>query len=203
MMQQINLLGDPPNPIERVLSMQSLATVITAVVLGVVVLSGFVTMQTDAVARNIETIELHQRGSAKALAAFVAANPAKKSSRLLARELRAKSGSLDVVQKLIDTISSSNKANRSGFSGYMEGFAQQRAANLWLTGFELSSGGRFMRISGNALEPKSVPGFLRGLSSETIFNGREFSDLKISRDAEEPKPWVRFSVQTKSVEEEV
>lgn len=68
------------------------------------------------------------------------------------------------------------------FSEYLDALARRHQQGMWLTDIEILSGGEQLRLGGSALNPKTVPDFLRALSAELAYAGRTFSSLLVNRE---------------------
>lgn len=68
-----------------------------------------------------------------------------------------------------------------GFADYMRGFARQTKDGLWLTGFNIGSGGNEMEIRGSMLNQGALPDYIRRLGGEKAFQGRNFASLTMNR----------------------
>ena len=103
---------------------------------------------------------------------------------------------LAVLVKLQDNVS-----NTAGFSAYFEGLARQRIADLWLTKIRINNGGERLDIDGSALGGEFVPKYLRRLSAEAVYSGREFHTFALTRP-EGKSQFVDFSISTAAGKEE-
>jgi len=90
---------------------------------------------------------------------------------------------LDIVnkQQVLDTLSGQTFGNTSGFSEYFKGLARQSVTGMWLTNFNIRSGGKNIGISGSAFRPELIPDFLTSLSNEKIFQGTTFQTFRVTR----------------------
>ena len=71
------------------------------------------------------------------------------------------------------------------FSEYLDALARRHQQGMWLTDIEILGGGEQLRLGGSALNPKTVPDFLRALSAELAYAGRTFSSLLVNREKDD------------------
>jgi Tfp pilus assembly protein PilN len=69
----------------------------------------------------------------------------------------------------------------------MRAFSRSAVDGLWLTGFVMAEGGKQLEIRGRMADQALLPGYLRRLESETVFQGRRFAALDM-RGAEWTPP---------------
>lgn len=114
-------------------------------------------------------------------------------------------GQAQLVGRLTDELRASRKLSRyfetdvpdeaPVFSEFLDALARRHQDGMWLTAIEILSGGEQLRLSGSALNPKTVPDFLLALSQELAYAGRTFSSLLVNR--EEAEAWkVDFELST-------
>lgn len=99
-------------------------------------------------------------------------------------------------QKVVNALLQARENYRKGVSPYLESFARQTPAGLWLTGFTVQNGGAGLVIRGSALQPELVPSFVQKLAAETTLSGTRFGLLQMQR--EEKKNSVDFTLYTGS-----
>jgi hypothetical protein len=122
--------------------------------------------------------------------------PVKQKNIVMEQQLTALRLERDAKQTLIGLLRGKSAfGNVEGFSGHMEGIARQRLDGMWVTGFNLGSGGESIDIHGSSLSPELVPQFLQKLSAEPSFTGAEFRVFKMQRD-EKNRAAIDFVLQT-------
>ena len=215
MSQQINLL----DPLARKKRFAFSSTTAISYGIGVAVLLALllavyedyrlqgIEVEARAVARSLKEASL---ASEKAASAQV---PRKPSAELEARiaELNAQ---LKSRQDIIDALKSGAVGTTSGFSEYMRVFSRQSLDGLWLTGFDIASGGNDLTLAGRALRADLVPAYLERLNRETPMQGRQFASMAINQSTREPAtvgkepasrprlpPHVEFVISSGAVED--
>lgn len=107
-----------------------------------------------------------------------------RSGLTLEQELKKVAGEADAQREVIDALKSGVIGNTKGYSAYMQAFARQTPNGLWLTGFSIDGDATQMSISGAALSPELVPGYIMRLNNEEVMRGKNFASLQMQL----PKP---------------
>jgi hypothetical protein len=84
----------------------------------------------------------------------------------------------------------------SSFAAYLQGFARQTVAGLWLMDFYIDASSGSMEIKGRTIDPALLPEYIRRLNKEKAFQGREFAALKL--DAGKPDAPLGVAAATKT-----
>jgi hypothetical protein len=100
-------------------------------------------------------------------------------SPALASELEIAKATLAVRSDVIALLDSGKLGNTTGFSALMSAFARHSQSDLWLTGFQVTTGGEGIEIRGRLLDPSGLPAYVQGLRSEPVFQGRRFAALEM------------------------
>lgn len=211
MSQQINLYNPLFLKKEKLFSARTMAQGLGLVVLGLVGIYGYATMQTrdaERLAREYSAQVSAQREQMVALSARSAANA---KSRTLESELARLEAAVKSRQGLLDTLTTGQLGNSEGLSRYFSAFGRQTTPGVWLTGFTIGEGGNDLRLNGRVLHPDLVPAYLRALNREEVMRGRQVTELKLtSKEAaaatdasasasaaaqrQEPARFVEFSI---------
>lgn len=83
-------------------------------------------------------------------------------------------------QQVLNTLNT-RPHERSGANprGYLDALARQAEPRLWVTGLSLSAPTHTLKLQGRTTDPQALPGYLRRLGSEPLFQGRDFIDVKL------------------------
>jgi hypothetical protein len=73
--------------------------------------------------------------------------------------------------------------------------ARQRPQSLWLERIRFDSAGRDVRLNGVLLQNAALTGYLDGLASEPVFQGRSFNQMELVPDERKPGRMV-FDIDT-------
>jgi hypothetical protein len=104
-------------------------------------------------------------------------------------------------REIINALKSGVIGNTKGYSEYMQAFARQTLNGLWLTGFNIDGDATQMSISGSALSPELVPGYILRLNNEKVMRGKTFASLQMQlpkEDAAKPatRQYLEFILQS-------
>jgi hypothetical protein len=92
-------------------------------------------------------------------------------------------------QQVVESLKSGSAGSPAGFSGFMAAFSRQHLSGLWLTGFDIDTGGQELALSGRALNADLVPQYVARLNREALLQGRQFSSVRIEQPpAPPPEP---------------
>ncbi|MCL4746107.1 MAG: PilN domain-containing protein [Burkholderiaceae bacterium] len=81
------------------------------------------------------------------------------------------------------------------FSEYFAALSRQVAPGVWLTGFVADAPAQQFTLSGRALRPELIPGYLHRLTQEAVFRERKFRALEVLE-----KPYSDSDGDTRIVE---
>lgn len=99
-------------------------------------------------------------------------------------EIEATAAALRLREDALQLIESGAAGRSDGYVGLLRGFSQQAMAGVWLTGFSFN--GRETEIRGRLADPALLPGYIRRLNSEPVFQGQRFGQLELQREQIKP-----------------
>lgn len=82
-------------------------------------------------------------------------------------------------QRIRAALDSGQAGVAQGYSGYLFALSRQTHEGLWLTRFDVSIDARSLELGGRMTDPLQLPGYLRRLKAEPLFNGRQFAQLSL------------------------
>ena len=117
------------------------------------------------------------------------------------QELKKVAAEATAQREIISALKNGVIGNTRGYSEYMQAFARQTLNGLWLTGFNIAGDATQMSISGAALSPEMVPGYILRLNNEKVMRGKTFASLQMQlpkEDASKPasRPYLEFTLQS-------
>lgn len=181
-MQRINLYQDHLKRRTDAFATRRLALMLVLMGVVLIAISGFQHWRAGAVEARAEAAATEResvRERLDALQARMADQPDESERRQRLRE------ELAAKRALLDYLSNGPFGAGAGFSGVLDGLAQQVVEGVWLTRLELAGGGARMRIEGHALDPQHVPALIGALGEAPAFAGRNFRRLAIERPEED------------------
>lgn len=179
MSQQINLYNVAFEPRKN----YATAPVVVGVVLftllvmvGSTVLARRQLAETSVQAASVKA-ELDAREARKtaATAAFVAP----RKSETLQKEVEQTGVMLANLQKVAGILDQGQAGGVHGYSPYFRALARRTSEGLWLTGVQIQGNGDSIGLQGRALKASLLPGYLAGLSGETVLRGKKFAQLDL------------------------
>ena len=113
----------------------------------------------------------------------------------LQAKIKALNDQLTMKRAVLVKLESMPKSQQEGFSPYMSALVNQHLDGLWFTGLELRKGGANIALIGKAKKPAMVPAYLRMLSEEPAYAGKQFNVFRISQP--EKQRWLHdFEVRS-------
>lgn len=88
-------------------------------------------------------------------------------------------------EQVSKALESGALGSSQGFSEFLRAFARQTAPGLWLTGLQITEGGRTVTLEGRTLNPDLIPGYIKMLNMEPALRGRSFEALNIRLAADD------------------
>jgi hypothetical protein len=106
--------------------------------------------------------------------------PAKPDAELEIR-LRELQAQHEARGRIVEILRRALAESSGGFSEYMRVFSRQKMDGVWLTGFDISSGGEELTIFGRATSADLVPAYLQRLNREAPVQGRQFAKISVNQ----------------------
>ncbi len=185
-MQQINLYQSDLQKKKARLSSQRLLIAMASVSGLMLVLSLLYVLQLRQLEAKLATTQAAQAAKMAQLKTLQAQLQARHKNKQLQAEVDALIHEINRRQKIMKVLGEQRFGNIEGFSEHVSGLARQRIDGLWLTEVRISQGGASLGMKGQALKAELLPRYLQRLSTETVFTGKAFKTLSISRNHEQP-----------------
>jgi hypothetical protein len=180
MSQQINLF----NPIflkqEKHFSALTMLQALAIILLCGILLTVYTAFQLSSLkneaSHTAAQLQLTQNQLAKVTAEY---GPKQKDAKLDEKVQRMEAD-VQALQRVSATLKKGEFGNTDGYASYMDAFARQIVAGVWLTGFSIRGAGSELSIQGGALRPELVPAYLNRLKSEPVMQGASFATLEMA-----------------------
>ncbi len=201
MSQQINLFNPQLLKQKQYFSVLAMVQALGLILLGSAAFYGYAMYQVQLLGKQLdEAGKRHVSEQGRLQRASENFSP-QQSQQLLERELKVLDAQAVAQRELLDTLKSGVLGNTSGYSEYMRAFARQTISGLWLTGFNITGDALQMSMSGGALNPELVPGYIQRLSQEKAMRGKAFATLQMQQhkfEADKPagRPYLEFTLQS-------
>lgn len=195
MRQQINLFQESLRPRQLRWSAKQLTSLMAIAVLLLVVFELVGVWQTWQVKQSIAESEQIVSAKQKEVKQVEASYPKPQEDQRLVNRLEQLKDEIQQKQLILGLLEKKEYGNSRGFADHLSGLSRQHVEGIWLTHFSIEQGGKQLGLSGSSLKPELVPRFIRNLSNEPSFAGKEFKTLLLSR-TEEKNTWVDFDLNT-------
>jgi Tfp pilus assembly protein PilN len=183
--QQINLINVNPRKREGSFSVRNMLQALGGILLCIMLVYVYVAYRSSEMAGQVEAIKNKQLTEQQRLAGLTAEYLKQRAGLTLDQELNKVTAEATAQREIINALKSGVIGNTMGYSKYMQAFARQVVNGLWLTGFSVEADGVQMSISGGALSPELVPGYILRLNNENIMRGKTFASLQMQLPKEE------------------
>jgi hypothetical protein len=206
--QQINLYHPVFLKQEKPFSARTIGLALSAVVIGLVVISAYAFLQARGVANLAQESQRQLVLERARLVQATKVNPQARSKALEAEVLRLE-GEVRARQEVMNALGAGELGNAKGFSEFMAALGRQAMPGVWLTGLKIGEAGNDLEVRGRALRPDLVPAYLKALNSEPMMRGRRVTEMKLvaksaapvaaapgvpAKTAEGPERFVEFTL---------
>lgn len=194
-MQQVNLYLQLERAVEPPFSAKQQAMALAAaaaVMLFIyVVLMVLVSLQAD----SVSVLRAEQGQLSRSLGELQAKKQALEDNQPLFKEIASLEAEVKFRRQLLHSVNPEDKPDGNGFAPYLQGLGRQAIDGMWFTRIHLTNSGREMALTGRTNKAELLPRYLQKLARETIFDGQQFSVLRIA-SPDKPGPLI-FSVRAK------
>lgn len=179
MSQQINLFNESVQKQGQAFSVRHMVLGLGAVLASAALFYAYTVYQVDQLALQLDTGSKSLAAEQARLANLSADFARQRAGLTLDQELKKVADEAAAQREIINALKSGVIGNTSGYSEYMQAFARQMVSGLWLTGFNIDNDATQMSISGAALSPELVPGYIMRLNNEKVMRGKTFASLQM------------------------
>jgi Fimbrial assembly protein (PilN) len=201
MSQQINLFKKTAHKSAADFSAVHMLQALGAIAFCVILFYAYAVYQSEQLQQQLDSAGKNLGAEQSRLAALSADFSRQRSGMTIEQELKKTAAEAAAQREIINALKNGVIGNTQGYSGYMQAFARQMVNGLWLTGFSIDGDATQMSISGAALSPELVPGYIMRLNNEKIMRGKTFSSLQMQLPKEDvskpaPRPYLEFVLQS-------
>jgi len=179
MSQQINLFSPLLRPPRPVLSAARLAALLGVLVIATLGYRSYLIRELAQTESDLTQATARLTGL-QAQASKFGRIAAQGKDKALEESIAKTQAELAVRETLLDRLKGGGLGNAKGFSNYMTALARQRAEGLWITGLVVSGGGADFEIQGGITRPEMLPEYVRRLSREEVWRGRQIDELRMA-----------------------
>lgn len=201
MSQQINLFNKGLHKSRNAFSVLHMAQGLGVILFCIILFYAYAVLQTGKLQQQLAEASKSLAAEQSRLAALSADFSRQRSGMTIEQELKKVTAEAAAQREIIDALKRGVIGNTQGYSEYMQAFARQIMSGLWLTGFSIEGDATQMSISGAALSPDLVPGYIVRLNNEKVMRGKTFASLQMQlpkEDANKPatRQYLEFVLQS-------
>lgn len=201
MSQQINLFHEDKHKSGINFLVLNMLQGLGVILLCALLFYGYTAYQNTQLQQQLEQANKSLAAEQVRLAGLAAEFSQQRSGLTIEQELKKVAAEAAAQREIINALKSGVIGNTKGYSEYMEAFARQTLNGLWLTGFSIDGDATQMSLSGAALSPELVPGYIMRLNNEKVMRGKTFASLQMQLpkvDAGKPvtTKYLEFSLQS-------
>jgi len=198
-MQQVNLYQPILRKQEKVFSAKTLLQGNLMVLLGLMLLYGYTSLQTRTMQSRLTQVEQQRDTQAMQLVTLTKQYPVRARDNSLKGRIEQAETELQHKRALLAAVEGLGQGTGVGFSEHLAGLARQDLPQLWLRRIYLQHDKR-LELDGSAYQADEVPVYLQRLTAEQPFIGTNFLSVVIARN-EERQGLVDFTLSTQPLEE--
>ena len=204
MSQQINLFHEDLHKAGKGFSVLNMLQGLGVILFCAILFYAYAAYQTRQLQQQLEKANKSLATEQRRLAALTAQFSQQRSGLTIDQELTKVAAEAAAQREVINALKIGVIGNTKGYSEYMQAFARQTLNGLWLTGFSIDGDAMQMSISGAALSPELVPGYIMRLNNEQVMRGKTFASLQMQLPkVEAGKPstahYLEFNLQSGGV----
>ena len=196
MSQQVNLYHPMFRREKKVFSAAAMLQLGLLVAVSLLGIWSYFQWQTGLLEDNVTQLEAERDTQAQNLSRISAEYPARQKSKVLEGRIATVSRELEQQSEVQRALERGDVGTVGGFAAHFEALARQHVQGTWLTGFNISAGGRVLDLSGSALQAELIPVYIQRLASEPVFAGVSFNVLELNRVEDSIPPRVDFVLRT-------
>lgn len=179
MSQQINLFHEDLHKAGKGFSVLNMLQGVGVILFCAILFYVYTAYQTRQLQQQLEQSNKTLAAEQRRLAALTAEFSQQRAGLTIEQELAKVAAEATAQREIINALKIGVIGNTKGYSEYMQAFARQTLNGLWLTGFSIDGDATQMSISGAALSPELVPGYIMRLNNEKVMRGKTFASLQM------------------------
>ncbi len=179
MSQQINLFNPAFEPKKSYATSPALVAAFMGVALVLAVLVVMAQSELAALVQQAEAVKTTLTAREASKAAATTAFVAPRKSEALQQQFEQATLSYANLQKVAAILEQGHGGDVRGYSAYFRALARRTSEGLWLTGLQIQGNGESISLQGRAIKASLLPGYLAGLSNESVLRGKKFAQLEL------------------------
>lgn len=194
-MQHINFFSQLERAVEPPFSARQQVVLLGSLFVILLFIYGVFQWQQSSLFAEFEVLKAEQLKVSNSLKSLTARKKALENNSELIAEISNLESAVKFRRQLMASINPKDQQGESGFSIHLNGLARQQLEGLWFTEISLTDRGEKMALSGYSRKPEYLPRYIQRLSAESVFEGQQFSVLRM-HDDEKYRNTMRFEVRT-------
>ena len=201
MSQQINLFNAELHKSGKAFSVLNMLQGLGVVLCGALLFYAYASYQSGQLEQQLQGAGESLATEQARMTQLAAEYSRQRAGLSLEQELKNLTAEEAAQRSIIAALKNGVIGNTKGYSAYMQAFARQSVNGLWLTGFNIEGDATQMSISGAALSPDLVPGYILRLNNEAVMRGKTFDSLnmqlpKVDAGKQVPAQYLEFVLQS-------
>ncbi|MDR0701276.1 MAG: PilN domain-containing protein [Azoarcus sp.] len=180
MSQQINLFNPALRPRREWLSLGMLISSAVALVAVVACVGGWGMYSERRGLAALDARETAWQDAQGQLKDLAAQQASRKVDSQLEQQIAQRRTWLEHRRQALSMLQGGRMGQADGFSNIMAALARQTPEGLWLTGFDIQTGGNAILLRGRLVSENLLPNFVERLNHEADLRGRRFAALEVT-----------------------
>jgi hypothetical protein len=178
--QQINLFDPALRPRRDWLSLDVLVLMAVALVVAMLAAGAWGAHREQLALAALKVREGALQDAQSQLSELAARQAGRKADPRLALRIGQRKGWLEDRRQALGLLQGGSVGQPEGFASFMAALARQTPEGLWLTGFDIQSGGHAILLRGRLVSEILLPTFVERLNHEVDLRGRRFAALEVT-----------------------
>ncbi|MBF0621196.1 MAG: hypothetical protein HQL54_04650 [Magnetococcales bacterium] len=194
MKRNINLFDARFRPKKDLFSGHGILNIIVVVVTTLGLLSGLMAWMGRNGKADLIALKVEERRARDQVDQLEKKFPVPKRNRRLEKRVKELARTLNERKGALAVLEGRSLGNRNGLGHYLEQLGHGRVVGVWLNEVVVNKGGKKISLSGQTLDKRFVPMFLKSLKEKQAYHGSRFRIFRIEDDGD--SDYLRFSVKT-------
>ena len=194
-MQHINFFKELEQTVEPPFSARQQLILLIALMVILLMTYFVVFWQQSVLEEKVTDVSAEQLSLTASIDTLTARKKVLENNSVLLSEIAILESGIKFRRQLLASINPKDQQGEKGFSVHLNGLARQQLEGVWFTHISLTHRGEQMALQGYTKKPEYLPRYLQKLSAEPVFDGQQFSVLRMT-EAEKYRNAMRFDVRT-------
>ncbi|MDR2092484.1 MAG: PilN domain-containing protein [Azoarcus sp.] len=179
MSQQINLLNPALRPRREWLSLETLILSTAALLVVMIGIGAWGIHRERQAMAELNAREVAWQDAQSQLKDLATQQVSRSVDAQLVQQVAQRKTWLEHRRQALSMLQGGSMGRADGFSNIMAALARQTPEGLWLTGFDIQTGGNAILLRGRLVTENLLPSFVERLNHEADLRGRRFAALEV------------------------